>query len=212
MARAVVFTEVPAHVRPAIERRQAAETARDLDHLLERATWSRWCAAWPPGCARSRPRSFQGRRATPPRKAPRQGIGGGLIFLEKGLSAGCNCDILCIVKRPRCGRGGITRHNAALDDGAAANLVLQCRFRRLCAENLSVSTARDYPPPGGRVSARRDHPVWLTCLGRARRGQRPGLARRRTPQRPPASQACRTCLSVFARPERAERHPGEDPC
>jgi hypothetical protein len=34
MAQAVVFSAIPAHVRQAIERRQAAETARDLDHLL----------------------------------------------------------------------------------------------------------------------------------------------------------------------------------
>jgi hypothetical protein len=54
MARVVVFTAIPAHVQRAIERRQAAETARDPDYLLERATWSRWCAVWPPGCARSR--------------------------------------------------------------------------------------------------------------------------------------------------------------
>jgi hypothetical protein len=38
MVRVVVFTAIPAHVRRAIERRQAAETARDPDHLLERAT------------------------------------------------------------------------------------------------------------------------------------------------------------------------------
>jgi hypothetical protein len=55
MARVVVFTAIPAHVQRAIERRQAAAvTARDLDYLLERATWSRWYAGWPPGCARSR--------------------------------------------------------------------------------------------------------------------------------------------------------------
>jgi hypothetical protein len=40
LAQAVVFTEIPAHIQRAIERRQAAETARDLDYLLERATWT----------------------------------------------------------------------------------------------------------------------------------------------------------------------------
>jgi hypothetical protein len=40
MARAVVFSAIPAHVRRAIERRQTAETTRDLDYLLERATWT----------------------------------------------------------------------------------------------------------------------------------------------------------------------------
>jgi hypothetical protein len=34
LARVVVFTAIPAHVRRAIERRQAAEAARDLDYLL----------------------------------------------------------------------------------------------------------------------------------------------------------------------------------
>jgi hypothetical protein len=40
LAQAVVFTEVPAHVQRVIELRQAAEQARDLDYLLEQATWT----------------------------------------------------------------------------------------------------------------------------------------------------------------------------
>jgi hypothetical protein len=36
----VVFKDVPAHVQRAIELRQSAELARDLDYLLERATWT----------------------------------------------------------------------------------------------------------------------------------------------------------------------------